>query len=79
MEKKMGKNKNDEDLTKQAWCKKYSKKKIICLPKYMKGRKTLIFENMVECSNYFGISLFYLKDLIESGTVYKQYFFDLEV
>ena len=45
----------------------------------MKGRKTLIFENMVECAGYFGISLFYLKDLIESGTVYKQYFFDLEV
>ena len=75
----MSKKKNDEDLTKQAWCNKYSKKKIICLPKYMKGRKTLIFENMVECAGYFGISLFLLRDLIESGKVYKQYFFDLEV
>lgn len=75
----MSKKKNDENLTKQSWHKKYSKTKIICLPKYMKGRKTLIFENMEECYNYFGISLFYLRDLIESGTVYKQYFFDFEV
>ena len=75
----MSKKKNDENLTKESWCKKYSKTKIICLPKYMKGRKTLIFENMVECEDYFGINLFYLRDLIESGTVYKQYFFDFEV
>ena len=75
----MSKKKNDENLTKQTWCKKYSKTKIICLPKYMKGRKTLIFENAVECTDYFGISLFLLRDLIESGTVYKQYFFDFEV
>ena len=46
---------------------------------YMKGRKTLIFENMEECSNYFGISFFLLRDLIESGKAYKQYFFDFEV
>jgi len=75
----MSKKKNDEDLTKQAWCKKYSKTKIICLPKYMKGRKTLIFNDMIECANYFGIRFFYLRDLIESGTVYKQYFFDFEI
>ena len=75
----MREKKNDENLTKESWRKKYRKEKIICLPKYMKGRKTLIFENMVECADYFGISLFYLRDLIESGTVYKQYFFDFEV
>lgn len=75
----MIKKKNDEELTKQSWLNKYRKEKIICLPKYMKGRKTLIFENIEECSNYFGISLFLLRDLIDSGTVYKQYFFDFEV
>lgn len=75
----MSKKKNDEELTKQAFFKKYSKAKIICLPEYMKGRKTLIFENAVECANYFGISLFFLRDLIESGKAYKQYFFDFEV
>ena len=75
----MNKKKNDKNLTKQQWINKYRKEKIICLPKYMKGRKTLIFDGMVECAAYFGISLFLLQDLIESGTVYKQYFFDFEV
>ena len=71
--------KNDENLTKQSWLKKYRKEKIICMPKYMKGRKTLIFKDVVECADYFGITLFLLRDLIDSGTVYKQYFFDFEV
>ena len=75
----MSKKKNDENLTKKTWLNKYRKEKIICIPKHMKGRKTLIFKDVVECADYFGISLFYLRDLIESGTVYKQYFFDLEV
>ena len=75
----MNKKKNDENLTKKTWLNKYRKEKIICFPEYMKGRKTLIFKDLVECADYFGISLFYLRDLIESGTVYKQYFFDLEV
>lgn len=75
----MREKKNDENLTKKTWLNKYRKEKIICIPKYMKGRKTLIFKDVVECADYFGISLFYLRDLIDSGTVYKQYFFDLEV
>ena len=75
----MNKKKNDEDLTKESRLNKYRKEKIICLPKYMKGRKTLIFEDRFECAGYFGISLFLLRDLIESGKAYKQYFFDFEV
>lgn len=75
----MSKKKNDENLTKKTWLNKYKGEKIICIPKYMKGRKTLIFKDVVECADYFGITIFYLRDLIDSGTVYKQYFFDLEV
>ena len=75
----MREKKNDENLTKKYWLKKYRKEKIICLPKYMKGRKTLIFKDVFECADYFGISLFLLRELINSGTVYKQYFFDFEV
>ena len=75
----MNKKKNDENLTKKTWLNKYRKEKIICIPKYMKGKKTLIFNDVVECADYFGITLFYLRDLIDFGTVYKQYFFDLEV
>ena len=75
----MNKKKNDENLTNKTWLNKYRKEKIICLPKYMKGRKTLIFENAAECADYFGITIFLLRDLIDSGTVYKQYFFDFEV
>ena len=75
----MNKKKTDEDLTKRIWFNKYRKEKIICLPKYMKGRKTLIFKDVRECADYFGITLFLLRELIDSGTVYKQYFFDFEV
>lgn len=58
------------------WGQNNKGKKIICLPKYMTGRKTLIFENIDECCEYFGFGYYFLRDLINSGKIYKDYFFD---